>query len=69
MNRFQRELANKIRRGQAVGNLYVVTQRPIGNSTITASFDTEEERDAFIECAERSDFATTGLIFPTVQES
>jgi hypothetical protein len=67
MSRFKRELANKCRRGRAVGNLYVVTQRPIGNSGIIASFDTEEEREAFIECAERSDFATTGLIFPSIE--
>jgi hypothetical protein len=64
---FRRELANKIRRGRVVGNLYVVTRRPIGMSGIIAEFETEGECDAFIEAAERSDFETTGLIFPSIR--
>ena len=62
---FSRELANKCRAGRAVGNLYVVTQRPIGRTGIIASFESKEEREEFIAAAEASDFAETGLIFPT----
>jgi len=42
------ELANKTEHGRVVGNLYVVTQRPIGNSAIVAEFDTREEAQAWI---------------------
>lgn len=65
--RFGRELANKVRGGRAIGNLYVVTQRPLRMTGIIASFDTPEEREEWIACAERSDFAETGLIFPGVR--
>jgi hypothetical protein len=48
MSTFQIELANKIRNGRAVGNLYVVTRRPIGNSGIVATFDTREQAEGWI---------------------
>lgn len=46
---YQIELANKIVKGRAVGNLYVVTRRPIGMSGIIAKFDTREEAQAWID--------------------
>lgn len=47
--RYQIELANKVRNGRAVGNLYVVTRRPEGCSTIIFSADTREEAQAWID--------------------
>jgi hypothetical protein len=64
---FQTELANKIQGGRAVGNLHVVTQRPIGRTGILASFDSPEEAREFILAAECSDYQTTGLIFPSLR--
>lgn len=48
MHVFQRELANRIERGRAVGNLYVVTARPLRMSGILATYRSEEERDAAV---------------------
>jgi hypothetical protein len=45
---YQIELANRIVNGRAVGNLYVVTQRPIGKTTILASFNSREQAEAWI---------------------
>ena len=47
------ELANKIYKGRAVGNEWVVTQRPIGRTGTLARFDTREEAAAWI--AERGE--------------
>ncbi len=47
--RYTVELANKVRRGRAVGNEYVVTRRPDGNTTILCRFDTPEEAQAWID--------------------
>ena len=49
MQTYSIELANKVRRGRAVGNLYVVTRRPLRLTTILASFSTREEAVAWIE--------------------
>jgi hypothetical protein len=46
---YQIELANKIRNGRSVGNLYVVTRRPIGKTAILASFGTREEAQAWVD--------------------
>lgn len=46
---YQIELANKIRNGRTVGNLYVVTRRPIGMTAILATFNTREEAQAWID--------------------
>jgi hypothetical protein len=48
-HRYQIELANKVRRGRAVGNEYVVTRRPEGMTTILARFDSHEEAQAWID--------------------
>lgn len=45
---YQIELANKVVNGRAVGNLYVVTRRPIGMTGIVAKFDTREQAVTWI---------------------
>lgn len=47
--RYQIELANKIRGGRAVGNLYVATRRPDGFSGILFSSESHEETQAWID--------------------
>ncbi len=49
---YQIETANEIRNGRAVGNLYVVTQRPIGKTAILASFNTRPEAEEWIAARE-----------------
>lgn len=51
---YQIELANKIRGGRAVGNEYVVTQRPIGKTMILARFDSRKEAERWIKEKEKS---------------
>lgn len=50
MRTYQIELANKFRKGcdHAIGNLYVVTRRPIGLSAIIATFETRDQAAAWI---------------------
>lgn len=48
MPQYKIELANKIRNGRAVGNLYVVTRRPEGLSCILSKHDTREAAEQWI---------------------
>ncbi len=48
MTKFQIELANKIRNGRCIGNEYVITGRPAGNSMILARFDSREEAVTYL---------------------
>lgn len=45
---YQIEIANKTRNGRAVGTEYVVTRRPVGNSTILVRFDERADAVAWI---------------------
>lgn len=47
-SQYQIELRNKVRNGRAVGNLYIVTRRPLGFSCALVSFSTREEAQAWI---------------------
>lgn len=42
------ELANKIRNGRTISNLYAVTRRDEGKSGVLAAFETRAEAEAFI---------------------
>jgi hypothetical protein len=45
---YQIEIANRIRRGRAVGTDYVVTQRPVGRTGIIATFPTRDDAERWI---------------------
>lgn len=45
--KYQIELANKIVGGRCVGNQWVVTRRPMHNTTIVARFETREEAETW----------------------
>ncbi len=45
---YQIEIANRIERGRCVGNDYVVTQRPIGQTAILARFPEREDAEKWI---------------------